>query len=361
LKLIVFKPDAIGDFLIASGAIHLLAGEADGKDLTLVVHAEVEPLARREFPVAQVIGLPFKRRLRGRNTAARNLYHCFPVWLRLCGLRADTIVCLRSRRNFLTTAFFLTPRVRRRIAPENPLLQGGRVRRRAVEAWVSRLFRPVIVPYPDGRPGMPSDLESHRLLASEVLGRRVTDDEVMPRLATAAWHQGGDFWLLCPFSSTPMKDYSVENWSKSLREIMHLVPSGGVRLAGGGNQSQRLEQFADALRTAVPSIPVAVNEPEALSHFPDTVARAGLVLTVDTATAHLACALRAPAVVVACGVSPGIYGPYSPDGFQHWLVGDWERAGPRRWQETIPPSAVVASIHCALAKGNTNVPLLFDY
>lgn len=351
VKLVVFKPDAIGDFLIASGAIRLLAAEAGEENMTLVVHAEAEPLARREFARSEVIGLPFQKRIRGRNTAARNLYHCFPAWLRLCGVRADKIVCLRSRRNFLTTAFFLTPRVRVRVAPENPLLRSGRVRRRAVETWMQRIFRPVLVPYPDAGAGLPADLESHRLVVSEALQREVADSEIMPRLATAAWRGGGGFWLLCPFSSNPMKDYSVQNWSAALRDVAPHVPRGGVRLAGGAKQRPQLEEFAAALRVSAPGFAVAVNEPEALSDFPDTVAKAELVLTVDTATAHLACALRAPAVVVACGVSPGIYGPYSPDGRQHWLVGDWERVGLRRWQETVPPPDVAAAIRRAVAKG----------
>jgi ADP-heptose:LPS heptosyltransferase len=148
-----------------------------------------------------------------------------------------------------------------------------------------------------------------------------------------------------------MKDYSVQNWSAALREVSALAPVGGVRLAGGPSQRQRLEDFASALRTSIPALPVAVNEPEALPAFPDTVAGADLVLTVDTATAHLACALRSPAVVVACGVSPGIYGPYSPDGRQHWLVGDWERVGLRRWQETVTPPDVAAAIRRAVADG----------
>jgi ADP-heptose:LPS heptosyltransferase len=354
VKLVAFKPDAIGDFLIATGAIRLLSDACGEANLTLVVQSEVAPLARREFPAAGVIELPFQKRIRGRNTAARNLYHCLPAWLRLCRLRADAIVCLRSRRNFLTTAFFLTPRVGRRVAPENPLLRSGRVRRRLVESWVGRLFRPLIVPYPGAQTGLPSDLGSHRLLVSAALGREVSADEIMPRLASASW-QGGDFWLLSPFSSNPMKDYSVENWIAALREVATLVPSGGVRLAGGPSQKRRLEEFGAAVQAAGLGFPVEVSEPRPLSDFPDTAARAALVLTVDTATAHLASALRAPAVVVACGVSPGIYGPYSPDGRQHWLLGDWERVGSRRWQETVPPPHVAAAIRRAVEEGKAGM------
>lgn len=348
MKIVVLKPDAIGDFLIASGAIRLLADAAGEENLVLSVRTEVEPLARREFPRAAFIPLPLQRRRRGRNITAVNIFNCFPAWLRLCVLRADTMVCLRSMRNFLATAFFLSPRVRRRVAPENVLLRSKRVRRQAVEKWMRRIFRPDLVPYPAPRAGMPSDLESHRLVVAEVLGRRVSDAEIMPRLARASW-QGGDHWLLCPFSSNKQKDYSPENWIAALREVASLVPAGGIRLAGGGNQREGLESFAAAMREAGPDVPVAVDEAVDLSHFPETVAKAALVLTVDTATAHLACAMRAPAVIVACGINPDVYSPYSPDGRQHWLVGAWERVGRSRWQETVPPADVASAIRRAVA------------
>ncbi|MGA1129843.1 MAG: glycosyltransferase family 9 protein, partial [Chthoniobacterales bacterium] len=85
-----------------------------------------------------------------------------------------------------------------------------------------------------------------------------------------------------------------------------------------------------------------------LDQFVASVARADLLLTVDTAAAHLACALDAPAVVIHSGQHPGVYGPYSRSGRQIWLLGDRARLGRKFWQDSVPPEAVSAAIERAL-------------
>ncbi len=343
MRILVFKPDEIGDFILACGCIRLLAAEHGEENLILVVKSEIAPLAVREFPRARTIALPLKERRRGVNKDAVNIYHCFPAWLRLCVTRVDAAICLRSMRDYVQTALFLSPCTRRRVACENLLARANRVRRRAVEKWIQRLFRPAILPYPGPRPGVPAELEANRLVAAELLGRDVADAEVMPRFASATW-QGGDFWLLCPFSSSWTKDYDTGNWAAALREVADLIPAGGIRLAGGPAQSSQLAEFGAALRAAGIGCQVAVEAPAPLEAFPDLAAKAAAVLTVDTAAAHVACALGAPAVVVACGMHAGCYGPYSPNGRQVWIVGDWAGLGHRRWQESVKPGDVAAAI-----------------
>ncbi|MFM8655725.1 MAG: hypothetical protein ACKOD5_01120, partial [Chthoniobacterales bacterium] len=55
MSVIVIKPDEIGDFVMAIGAIRLLAEHYGEQDTTLVVKSEVAPLAQREFSKAGVI------------------------------------------------------------------------------------------------------------------------------------------------------------------------------------------------------------------------------------------------------------------------------------------------------------------
>lgn len=350
MRVLIFKPDEIGDFLLASGCIRLLAGEYGEENLTLVVKSGIAPLARREFPCACIVDLPLKDKVRGVNKDAMNIYHCLPAWLRLCVTRVDAAICLRSMRDFVQTGLFLAPRTKRRVACENLLARSNRVKRRMVETWMKRLFRPVVIPYPAARAGMPSELEANRLVAGELLGRDVPDAEIMPRVASATW-RGGDFWLLCPFSSSWTKDYDAANWAGAFREVVSLIPRGGIRLAGSPEQGARLAEFATALRSAGVSCPVNVEAPASLARFPDLAAEAAVMLTVDTAAAHMACALGAPAVIVACGLHAGTYGPYSPNGRQSWIVGDWKGLGHKRWQESVKPGDVAGAIRRVLGMG----------
>lgn len=348
MSVVILKPDEIGDFVISTGAIRLLARQHGEDETTLVVKSDIASLARREFPRAKIIELPWQPRRKGRNQTAANIRHCFPAWRRLRTLRVDQAVCLRSQRDYLQTLLFAAPAARQRFAPANNLLRRGRLRRRVAERLLVLFARPRLLPYPEVRGDPTSELASHRAVVSAALAREVGRDEIMPSLDSARW-RGGEGWLLCPFSSRPSKDYSAARWVDALRGAVDRVRVPHVlRLAGGPGQAGRLEEFAALLRAAGIGCPVDVAPPAPLEKFPDLVASADLVLTVDTAAAHFACACRAPAVVVACGLHDGTYGPYSADGRQIWLVGDWAKRGREGWQETVSPADVAGAINRAL-------------
>jgi len=344
---VILKPDEIGDFLISTGAIRLLARHHGAENTVLVVKSEIAPLARREVPGATIVELPWQARRKGHNQTAANIRHCFPAWRSLRALRVDQSICLRSQRDYLHTLLFAAPGARQRFAPENVLLRNGRWRRRFAEKLLLVFARPRILPYPELRGDPTSELASHRAVVSAALGREVQDAEIMPSLESSTWRGGGG-WLLCPFSSRAAKDYSAANWVSVLREAVRAHSPRVIRVAGGPDQSARLEEFVASLLAAGIGCPVEVEPTGALENFADKVAVADLVLTVDTAAAHFACACRAPAVIVACGLHHGIYGPYSPDGRQVWLAGDWAARGRDGWQETVPPAEVAAAISRAL-------------
>jgi ADP-heptose:LPS heptosyltransferase len=118
-------------------------------------------------------------------------------------------------------------------------------------------------------------------------------------------------------------------------------------LSGAPDQAERLAVFADELRAAGLSMPVRVAPAVALEEFPAAVAGAGLVLTVDTAAAHLACAVGAPAVIVASRKNEGIYAPYSPDGRQVWVM----TGEGRSWREALKPEDMARAVRRALGAG----------
>lgn len=330
---------------MSTGAIRLLAREHGEENTTLVVKDEIASLARREFPGANIVGLPWQPKRKGHSRTIANMRHCLPAWRHLRRLRVEDSVSLRARRNYVQTALFAAPRAQRRFAAENPLVRKGKPRRQIVEALLVHLAHPRLLPYPPptAESGVPSELVSFRAIVAEMLGREVAPDEIMPRLSSVQW-QGGGGWLLCPFSSNPVKDYSAGRWADSLREALKTAAPGVIQLAGGPAQWEALREFAASLRAGGVTCAVEVLPPGPLEKFPDLVAKADLVLTVDTAAAHFACASGAPAVIVACGLNSGIYGPYSPNGRQIWLVGDYARLRAKGWQESVPPDAVAAAI-----------------
>jgi hypothetical protein len=292
------------------------------------------------------MALPIRPKTKGLNTTASNLAACWPLLLRLSVTPVEASVVLRDKRTFLDTVLWLAPRASRRVACENSLRRsrGGRWGwwENAVKAW----FRPVLLPYPAPQPGMPSDLEAHRAVVSEVAGRAIPGADIMPRLRCARG-PGGDHWLCCPFSSRPSKDVPAALWAAALGACEDLWPVGGLRLSGALDQAERLAVFADELRAAGLSLPVRVAPAVALEEFPAAVAGAALVLTVDTAAAHLACAVGAPAVIAASRKNEGVYAPYSPDGRQVWVM----TGEGRSWRGALKPEDLARAVRRALGAG----------
>ena len=318
MRVFILKPDAIGDFILATGCIRLMARELSEKNLIIAVRADVAPLAKAQFPDAEVIPLHLREKRRLVNLATVNAVNCLPAWLRLLALRTDAAICLRSMRAYLHTITFYLPRAKRRIACENLLLTNPRMRRPAVENFVRSAFNPTLIPYPAaGR--LPTDVEANRLVAEEILQRKVSDEEILPTLTPPREVSAKNHWLLCPFSSTKSKDYPAEAWAEALKLLDHERAEAPLHLAAGSTQADRLQDFARTLQSAgITNIHLA--PPVPLPDFLQSIAESRLVLTVDTAAAHMACALDTPAVIVSAGQHPGVYAPYSKNGCQKWLL-----------------------------------------
>jgi ADP-heptose:LPS heptosyltransferase len=319
--LFVLKPDEIGDFILTTGCLRVLAREIGEDNLLLAVSKAVAPLARSQFPAAKVFPLEFRRRRKVLNITLVNIGLNWRVWRQLLREKVEWAICLRSLRSYLQTVFFYTPRARHYIACENLLGRQKRQRRPAVEAVVKAIFRPQLLRYPEvgATPGVPTDLAANREVVSAVLGRQLSLEEIWPTLrAEAVSPAGSPSWVLAPFSSSEKKDYPLEQWIAVLRELQGWRGDSPLQLTAAGYQQKTLERWGEALRGA--GLPkVEVLPPVPLESYPNLLAGAGMVLTVDTAAAHFACALRRPALILSAGHHPGVYGPYSPDGRQLWL------------------------------------------
>ena len=347
MRVFIIKPDAIGDFILASGCVRLIAREIGEENLVLAVRSDVAPLAKSQFPKALVLPLTLREKRRILNVTTVNILHSLPSWLRMLGLRVDAALCLRSMRAYLHTIWFYTPRATRRIACENLLLARPRVRRPAVENFVTRFFKPTLLPYP-AQGKLPTDIEANRSVAEEFLGRKISDAEILPSLILPNPIPRSDRWLLCPFSSSLNKDYPAEKWAAALQILAPERGTSPLHLAAGPNQQEQLAAFAQILRNAgIQNL--VLDPPTPLAEFLKSIAAARLVLTVDTAAAHMACALGSPAVIASAGHHPGVYAPYSPNGLQHWIMPPPKlRKG--EWRENLTPENLASTIREILAR-----------
>jgi ADP-heptose:LPS heptosyltransferase len=183
------------------------------------------------------------------------------------------------------------------------------------------------------------------------ISRKVSDEEILPTLTAPREVSAKNYWLLGPFSSTTSKDYPAEAWTEALKLLDHERAEAPLHLAAGPSQSDRLQEFARSLQSiGITNIHLA--PPIPLPDFLQSIAEARLVLTVDTAAAHMACALNTPAVIVSAGQHPGVYAPYSKTGRQKWLLppGDLPKG---EWRQHFTPEMVAGCVREVLAEAKS--------
>lgn len=336
MRVFVFKPDGIGDFVIATGALRTLAAEYGEENLIICVKTLLVPLARSQFPKSEIIDLPVAAKRKIVNLFAWNLACSLPVWWRLRRMRVDAAVCLRSMRNYLETFLFYSTRSRRYLACENLLLKSGKKVRTAVENSTEKLFRAELVPYPSPSREAPQEIEAHRRLISRVVGRELPLGAALPDLrATSAGT--GDYWICAPITNNPAKLYPPVRWRDLFVALRPEAGQKRILLAGSEDQRGQLEELRDLLHAAgIYGAELAF--PPGLVEYMNLIGGTELLLTVDTAAAHFATALDRRCVVLFSAMHAGMFGPWVRSEKQEWLLPTPDPARKKfKWHKGIPP------------------------
>lgn len=356
MRVYVFKPDGIGDFVLATGAIRLLALEFGEENLTLCVKTILVPLARDQFPRAEILELPTAAERKVINLFLWNFLACLPLWWKLRTQSFDAAVCFRSMRNYLETYLFYSTGAKRFVACENILLRAGRKVRMAVEGSVVRLMRPELVPYPQAAE-LPLEIEANRVVVERLLGRPVASAEVIPNMREsrdeAAPNRSAEstsgYWLCAPITNLQSKVYPFARWREILSALRADSAGKRILLVGVKSDVPKLEELLAGLRQdGVHNAEICL--PADLAAFTKVIAGAEVVISVDTAAAHFATALDRPTVVVFSGLHLGMFGPWRRGERQVWLLPESQAAGEkkRKWHARLSPSRVAEAVRSVL-------------
>jgi ADP-heptose:LPS heptosyltransferase len=344
VRLFILKPDGIGDFILVTGALRLLASERGEENLLICVRPVIVPLAKAQFPNARVIELPTAAERKTVNLFARNLFYCLPLWFKLRMTPVDAAVCFRSMRNYLETFLFYSANTKCFFGCENILLRSrGKKVRSYVDSAVRKLFHPRLMPYPEEARHLPLEVEAHRRVVAEILERSIGPEEVIPRLHSAAEPTQAGVWICAPITEAS-KVYPLPLWRDIFTELKPELSGKAVLLVGSKDQCGALGELESLLRSA--GIENAkIHLPEDLVELLDLIAAAELVMTVDTAAAHFAAGLDRPCVILFSGLHQGMFAPWQRSTRQRWLLPDPPKEKTKsKWHAGIQPARVAATV-----------------
>ncbi len=304
-RLCIFKPDGIGDFVLALGTIRLLLKEFGAENCVILCWPSVRALAEMEFHRTHLIIVP----------------ECYitlrpgVVWkamrlrLSLAHYQFDQLVCLRHRRSRFQNLAMRWIRTNRR---------AGLVNQREHYIGDSSDF---IFDRKDEYPlvaesGWCLELEAHRRVGAQVLGRRLEVREIAPEFTLLKW-MPGNYVLVSPFSSAVLKDYPSHLMVTALSEIQRKL---GLRFQlsfSPQDRARAIDLHGLLQREGIHAdLPLATSFRE----YVQVVAGARAVLSVDTATAHIAVALGMPTVVILGGGHYGQFGPWGIADRHIWVT-----------------------------------------
>lgn len=328
----ILKPDGLGDFVLATGAIRKLSENVPPADLTLIVAAATADFARAQFPGSRVIVLP-KVRTGGMRDAFGNL---LALRKTLAGLVFDQLMCLRHQRNLYEWLVFGAIRADSKVALEDDAAFLTPSQRKTWRKPHANYIAQSKVPVPE----VCRELGLHATICSVVSGRNCSPRDILPKVVVSPpdKHRG---LIVSPFGGHQIRTYPRNQLAVTLRSWAE-HSSDEILLCGSQADGPRLTELANFLQSSgCRHIEVALFA--SFQGFCDRIASARCVLTMETSTAHVATALDIPMVALIGGGHFGWFAPWKSSSRQVWLSRRLECYG-CNWQCPYPEPLCITEI-----------------
>ena len=329
---VVFKVDRIGDFFLGLGALHALLDDAVG-ETALVVSHDVETLACMEFPNTQVIGVRYKTG----------------------GFFPDVLRMLLQRSLYASSTIELVCLRHQRIDFHNLALRAIRCRKSYGYEFSRGSGLPSAAPYPFTQRAVtgittPTGL-CHELTRHEQVLRLLGMPS--PSLPVARYLQKGSAGpsiVVAPLGGNPIRDIPATQ----LKQVVDAVcqrTTATMALCCAPAQRGRLVQLATEAGVEAP-----IQSQLPLEQYVSWVAHSALVVSADSATAHMASVFDRAFVGLIAGGHDREFVPWSRSARQHWLTHrldcfncDWRCPYPvARCLSGIAPDRLAAAVENAL-------------
>jgi ADP-heptose:LPS heptosyltransferase len=344
-KIAIFKPDRLGDFVLALGAIRWIVRKFGETECVLFISRYGEELARREFPnVARVVVHPFADEL-------------WPAWRQFRSSARDswwahefgTAISLRHQRSAWQELLFGRLRCRDRWAVAIQGLGYHPIEYR----WIATRVRQTVDFPTEREAGVCQELTAHRRLINAAFGATET---LLPFLSQPLNPVRTGALLICPFGSASIRTLPAESMAVALKEFLRSHPMP-LRMAAMPAELNRYQEYADALVKLGLSRPEVAPTPSVESLIAE-LSGCRVVLSTESATAHFAIALDQPMVALLGGGHHGIFAPWRRSPRQIWLdhrtdcyYCDWHCIHPEPYCLTrISPGAIAQALSKVLCE-----------
>ena len=322
-RIALVKLDGIGDFILATSFLQTFRRELPQADVTFFCRQPVGELARQQFPGWSVVEIPLRQSTLTEilldGTTRRRIKAEKPF---------DLLLDLRTFRDCRDAAFASWIPARQKIAFANTYPPADRWVRMPMEY---RIYDQLL-PLPAAEAGVPQDLQNHRTLAGWLFPQASEAGEALPQLTldpgareqVAAILEARfklppkkPFLLVCPGTSTPLKEYPAPALAKAILAVMATNPMP-VLIAGSKSDERTTRPLHHLLQNRCAVIDTC--GVFGLVQHAALISLSRAVLTMDSCHAHFAGVLGTPAVVILGDESRGWFAPWGESQTFRWLT-----------------------------------------
>lgn len=302
----IYKPDRIGDFILAIGAIRTIMFEYGSKRIQIIVSESVYPLAVHIFPKAQIISIKHVYNL----SFTRGFLKCVQSIISIQRFITGNIVSLRHHPSPKELMMFDWLIRKGQNIYINPSGLGFRA-----SSFLNGLERGGIM-YPKHCPdGFPRELEANRLIVSAVLGRELSISAVIPEIPGS---KIGKAVHIFPFGSAGIRTYPLDKLAESI-ERSNIPKNVSMLVCGDKRDMTSLEGLSKQL-FHLGFQEVKPYCAESLSDLIQSISQSIAVIGVESAGCHISTALNRRTVVIIGGGHYGIFGPWRRSDRQVWVA-----------------------------------------
>jgi hypothetical protein len=309
-KCAIFKLDALGDSVLALGAIQSITRHFGEENCVLVCWHKVKEFMAPRFPAMEIVG-------------AQAFTNLFDTLLYLRSVKQHSIfsegvgllISLRHHRSMHHDLILSAIPAETTVgAPDTPLsdFENDLIKKSLVR--FDRLSKPIS----ENGSDKCKELSMHSAVISCALGTNITPEAIVPCITCAASaNNTGPKLVVTPFTGSAVRDISTAQLQEILSAVSKQCDVESVIVSSAADRN-RSERMAAVLR-AKGLLRVSSICTESLQQFIQILADATAVLTADSAPAHLATALDKPTVALIGGGQPGWFGYWRRSEKQVWL------------------------------------------
>jgi hypothetical protein len=303
--LVIFKPDGVGDFILATGAIRWIV-QHEQRPVVLLTSSDAFDIARTQFPDLLVHSLPGSVRRKSSDSLA----YLKKAWRIASRYGGSELVCLRHslNQNDHIVLRWLQP-MRSSGTVNSPIAP-------ALPAGAPTFTFSDPVQYPPARDDLPAEVCAHRdvLRACYARGEEAESGSIFPFLRVDRGHPTRRLTIF-PSTNLHLRNFPLERLASVVNSLDRSLYSD-IAVCGSAYDYEHMQRFLALLDADTDA---RLIKTKSILEVIPLIESSAAVLTMDSAPAHIAICCGTPSVSILAGGQYGHFAPYGDPDTNVWL------------------------------------------